>query len=58
MAPGRCASHERKGTIEPGTDADLAVFDVKDYREIAYWIASNRCAFAILSGAMTASAPH
>ena len=50
--------HERKGSIEPGKDADLAVFDVEDYREIAYWIASNRCAFAILSGAMTASAPH
>ena len=50
--------HERKGSIEPGKDADLAVFDVADYREIAYWIASNRCAFAILSGAMTASAPH
>jgi imidazolonepropionase len=50
--------HERKGSIVPGKDADLAVFDVADYREIAYWIASNRCAFAILSGAMTASAPH
>lgn len=50
--------HERKGSIEPGKDADLAVFDVADYREIAYWIASNRCAFAILNGAMTASASH
>ena len=35
---------ERKGSIEPGKDADLAVFDVADYREIAYWVASNRCA--------------
>ena len=42
---------ERKGSIEPGKDADLAVFDVADYREIAYWVASNRCAFAVLNGA-------
>ncbi len=44
---------QRKGSIEPGKDADLAVFDVADHREIAYWIASNRCAFTILNGAMT-----
>ena len=49
---------ERKGSIEPGKDADLAVFDVADYREIAYWIASNRCAFSILNGAMPASRSH
>ena len=42
---------ERKGSIEPGKDADLAVFDVADYREIAYWVASNRCAFSVLNGA-------
>jgi imidazolonepropionase len=40
----------RKGSIEPGKDADIAVFDVKDYREISYWFASNRCAFTILNG--------
>jgi len=44
--------HLRKGSIEPGKDADLAVFDVEDYREIAYWVASRRCAFAVLNGAM------
>ncbi len=49
---------ERKGSIEPGKDADLAVFDVADYREIAYWIASNRCAFSILNGTITASRSH
>jgi imidazolonepropionase len=49
---------EQKGSIEPGKDADLAVFDVADYREIAYWIASNRCAFSILNGTMTASRSH
>jgi imidazolonepropionase len=48
---------ERKGSIEPGKDADLAVFDVEDYREIAYWVASNHCAFSVLNGAMAASPP-
>jgi imidazolonepropionase len=47
--------HERKGSIEPGKDADLAVFDLADYREIAYWVASNRCAFAVLNGARAAA---
>ncbi len=49
---------ERKGSIEPGKDADLTVFDVGDYREIAYWVASNHCAFSVLNGAMAASAPR
>ncbi len=49
---------ERKGSIEPGKDADLAVFDVADYREIAYWVASNRCAFSVLNGAVAASRPQ
>jgi len=39
-----------KGSIEPGKDADLAVFDVADYREIPYWIAGNRCAGVIVAG--------
>ena len=42
----------RKGSIEPGKDADLAVFDVKDYREIAYWFGSNHCSMAVLNGAV------
>ena len=46
---------EKKGSIEPGKDADLAVFDVADYREIAYWVATNRCAFAVLNGARAAA---
>ena len=41
---------ERKGSIEPGKDADLAVFDVKDYREIPYWIGTNRCRITVLNG--------
>lgn len=44
-----------KGSIEPGKDADVAVFEVKDYREIPYWFASNRCAFAVLNGTIVAS---
>jgi imidazolonepropionase len=43
---------ERKGSIEPGKDADLAVFDVKDYREIPYWFGTNHCAMTVLNGVM------
>jgi len=28
----------------------MAVFDVKDYREIAYWFAWNRCVEMIVAG--------
>ena len=45
---------DRKGSIEPGKDADLAVFEVQDYREIPYWFGSNRCAMTILNGAIAA----
>ena len=41
---------ERKGSIEPGKDADLAVFEVADYREIAYWVAADHCAYTVLNG--------
>jgi len=41
---------ERTGSIEPGKDADLALFDVKDYREIAYWFAAEHCAATVLGG--------
>jgi imidazolonepropionase len=41
---------DRKGSIEPGKDADLGVFDVSDYREIPYWFGANRCAMTILNG--------
>ena len=44
-----------KGSIEPGKDADLAVFEAKDYREIPYWFASNRCAFTVLNGVLIAA---
>jgi imidazolonepropionase len=41
---------DRKGSIESGKDADLAVFSVHDYREIPYWYGANRCATTILNG--------
>jgi imidazolonepropionase len=41
---------DRKGSIEPGKDADLAVFEVSDYREIPYWFGANHCALTILNG--------
>lgn len=41
---------DRKGSIEPGKDADIAIFDVEDYREIPYWVAANRCSTTILNG--------
>ncbi len=33
--------HDRIGSIEVGKDADLAVFDVADYREIPYYFGVN-----------------
>jgi imidazolonepropionase len=48
--------HERKGSIEPGKDADLALFEAKDYREIPYWFATNRCVFTILNGTIASAA--
>jgi imidazolonepropionase len=41
---------ERKGSVEPGKDADLAIFGVKDYREIPYWFATETCAGTIIGG--------
>ena len=41
---------ERKGSIEAGKDADLAVFDVQDYREIPYWYGTNHCSLTVLNG--------
>jgi imidazolonepropionase len=40
----------RKGSLEAGKDADLAIFDVSDYREIPYWFAVNRCVATVLGG--------
>jgi imidazolonepropionase len=49
---GACALRiqDRKGSLEPGKDADLAIFAADDYREMAYWFAMNRCAATMLNG--------
>ena len=52
-AAALCLAH-RKGSLEAGKDADLAIFDVKDYREIPYWVASKHCCMTILNGAIAA----
>ena len=35
--------HQRTGSLEPGKIADIAVFDVGDYREIPYYFGVNTC---------------
>jgi imidazolonepropionase len=49
---GACALQlqGRKGSLEPGKDADVAIFDAQDYRELAYWFGVNRCRETILNG--------
>ncbi len=41
---------DRKGSIESGKDADLAMFAVEDYREIPYWFGVNSCVLTVLNG--------
>jgi imidazolonepropionase len=41
---------DRKGSIEPGKDGDLILLVLKDHREIAYWLAWNRCVQMIICG--------
>ena len=41
---------DRKGSIEPGKDADIAIFDIRNYREIAYWVAADRCEMVLANG--------
>ena len=49
---GACALRlqTKKGSLEPGKDADIAVFDADDYRELAYWFGVNRCRETFLRG--------
>lgn len=42
--------HTRIGSIEVGKFADLAVFDLADYREISYYFGVNHCWMAIKRG--------
>jgi len=49
---GACALElqHRKGSLEPGKDADIAVIDAGDYRELAYWLGVNRCERVFFGG--------
>ena len=47
---------DRKGSLDAGKDADMAVFDVRDYREIAYWFAWDRCVEMVVAGRVVSSA--
>jgi len=42
--------HRRVGSIEVGKYADLAIFDVDDYREIPYYFGVNYCVMTIKRG--------
>jgi imidazolonepropionase len=54
---GACALtlQHQKGSLEPGKDADIAIFDAQDYREIPYWFGVNRCLTTILGGVIRVS---
>jgi imidazolonepropionase len=49
---GACALElgERKGSVEAGKDADLAFFELDDYRELPYWFGGNHCAAVMMAG--------
>lgn len=49
---GACALRLQatKGSLEPGKDGDIAIFDATDYRELAYWFGVNRCWTTLLNG--------
>ena len=46
---------DRKGSIEPGKDADFAGFNAGDYREIPYWFGADRCVLTVLGGVIQSS---
>ena len=39
-----------KGSLEPGKDADVAIFAAEDYRELPYWFGVNCCQRVFLKG--------
>jgi len=44
------ARHDRIGSLEVGKFADLAAFDVDDYREIPYYFGVNHCSLTMKRG--------
>ena len=43
---------DRLGSLESGKQADLAVFEVEDYREIPYYFGMQRCSMTVKRGAI------
>ncbi len=41
---------DRIGQIAPGYGADLALFDIRDVRELPYWYGDNRCVATFVRG--------
>lgn len=41
---------DRLGSLEPGKQADLAIMEVDDYREIPYYFAVNHCVMTVKHG--------
>lgn len=44
------------GILEPGMQADLAIFDVADYREIPFYLGANLCTLTMKKGRVIHSA--
>jgi imidazolonepropionase len=44
------ARHKHIGSLEVGKMADIAIFDVDDYREIPYYFGMNTCHTTIKRG--------
>jgi imidazolonepropionase len=47
----------RLGSLEPGKQADLAVMDVSDYREVPYYFGWNHCVLTMKRGRIIYSRP-
>ncbi len=50
--------HDRIGSLDVGKYADLAAFDVADYREIPYYFGVNLCSLTMKRGAVIHSKKH
>ena len=46
----------KKGSLDPGKDAEIAIFDATDYREIAYWFGVNRSWKTLMKGVLQSPA--
>jgi imidazolonepropionase len=46
---------KQMGSLEPGKSADLAIFEVDDYREIPYYFGVNKCWMTLKKGQIVSS---